>query len=136
MLYLDTSAFLKLVVAEEHSAALRHVLESEEIWSSTLLDVEAHRAGQRLGIDAAAIGEYLEIVTLYTLDEGTFARAREVGVSTMRTLDALHLAAALELEPELDGVVTYDRRLAEGCVAENCRVVAPGHPDGWWTAAT
>ena len=48
--YLDTSAFLKLLVAEEHSAALRRHVRSLELWSSTLLGVEAHRAAPRLEV--------------------------------------------------------------------------------------
>ncbi|MEO5899384.1 MAG: PIN domain-containing protein, partial [Ilumatobacteraceae bacterium] len=105
MLYLDTSAFLKLVVDEEHSVALRAGLDGTNMWSSGLLDVEAHRAARRLGVDAATIVAFLDAVTLVAPAATTLAAARHVGPDTMRTLDALHLAAALELGDDLDAVV-------------------------------
>ena len=132
MLYLDTSAFLKLLVEEEHSTELRDALEGATLWSSSLLDVEAHRAAQRLGISANVVADHLDAVTLVELAPQTLVRARDVGLESLRTLDALHLAAALELVPDLEAVVTYDRRLAAGCEAEGCAVRAPGRPADWW----
>ncbi|HEX4980769.1 MAG TPA: PIN domain-containing protein [Ilumatobacteraceae bacterium] len=132
MLYLDTSAFLKLLVDEEHSSDLRTSLDAENIWSSSLLDMEAHRAGRRLGLPADMVSEHLDAITIFTPGDRTFAAARNVGPDTLRTIDALHLAAALELGADLDAVVTYDRRLAAGCTAAGCNVKAPGLSDGWW----
>jgi predicted nucleic acid-binding protein len=54
--------------------------------------------------------------------------------ASTRTLDALHLAAALELGADLEGFVTYDHRLAAACIAEGIDVRAPGRPGGWWDA--
>ncbi len=136
MLYLDTSAFLKLLVDEEHSSNLRAALAHATVWSSALLDVEAHRAARRLGLPADVVAEYLEAVTLIVLGDHTIASAREVRSDSLRTLDALHLASAMELGADLDAVVTYDRRLAQGCTAEGCKVFAPGRRDGWWSATT
>ena len=132
MLYLDTSAFLKLLVDEEHSSDLRAALAEDNVWSSSLLDVEAHRAGRRLGLPADVVTDHLDAVTIFMPGERTFAAARDIGPETLRTLDALHLAAALELGTDLDAVVTYDRRLAAGCIAAGCNVQAPGLSDGWW----
>ena len=126
MLYLDTSAFLKLVVAEEHSVELREAVTAAELWSSALLSVEAHRAGRRLEIPVEVIDEHLEAVTLTTLAESTLSAARCLGRDTLRTLDALHLGAALELGADLDGVLTYDNRLASACREEGIAVSAPG----------
>lgn len=131
--YLDTSAFLKLVVEEEHSAALRAEVATRDPWSSLLLDTEAHRAARRLGLDAAAVEEALRSVTLVTPALTTYASARGVGPDSLRTLDALHLAAALELGADLQAVLTYDRRLAQGCAAHGVEVQAPGLPAGWWS---
>jgi predicted nucleic acid-binding protein len=133
MLYLDTSAFLKLLVEEEHSKKLRRALSSKELWSSTLLSVEAHRAGIRLGVTPTDVDLRLVAVTMVVPSETTFETARSIGPNTLRTLDALHLAAALELGEDLDGVVTYDRRLASGCAQLDVPVVAPGRGRDWWT---
>jgi len=134
MLYLDTSAFLKLLVEEGHSGELRSALEGESLWSSSLLDVEAHRAARRLGVDVGIVADLLDTVTIVAIGAQTMIRARDVGLDTLRTLDALHLASALELVPDLEAVVTYDRRLAAGCDAEGCAVRTPGRPDNWWTS--
>ena len=136
MLYLDTSAFLKLLVDEDHSDDLRAALDEESLWSSSLLELEAHRAARRLEVPADLVADTLDVVTLFMIGERTFAVARDIGPDTLRTLDALHLAAALELGSDLDAVVTYDRRLAAGCIAEGCRVLAPGRPDGWWDSSS
>lgn len=132
MLYLDTSAFLKLVVEEEHSPDLRPALSGHTPWSSALLDVEAHRAGRRLGLDAREIADALDAVSLVSPSESTFAAARTLRPDTLRTLDALHLATALELGADLDAVVVYDRRLAHGCDEADVAVVTPGRRARWW----
>ena len=130
--YVDTSAFLKLLVAEEHTPDLRRFVRERELWSSTLLAVEAHRAGPRLGLDAAVLGEALRTITLVVPTEATYSSARTVGIPELRTLDALHLASALEFGLDLAGVLTYDRRLAAGCEHEQRVVAAPGLAEHWW----
>lgn len=132
MLYLDTSAFLKLLVDEEHSGALREALEGEQLWSSSLLDVEAHRAAKRLGLSAALVDQHLDAVNLVALAEQTMATARTIGPDGLRTLDAVHLAAALEFGTDLEAVVTYDRRLAEGFHEQGVAIRAPGRAGAWW----
>ncbi len=132
MLYLDTSAFLKLVVEEAHSRALRRYTSDADLWASTLLAVEAHRAALRLGIPAELIDQQLEAVTLVVPSETTFESARSIGSPRLRSLDALHLAAALELGDGLEAVVTYDGRLAEATDDAGILVVAPGLADRWW----
>ena len=130
--YLDTSAFLKLLVAEEHSAALRRHVRSLELWSSTLLGVEAHRAAPRLDLETDSVTRALSMITIVVPAETTYSTARTVGVPELRTLDALHLASALEFGVDLAGVLTYDRRLAAGCEYERIAVEAPGLHPSWW----
>lgn len=43
----------------------------------------------------------------------------------LRSLDAIHLAAALDLGDDLEGLVTYDDRLAEAAVSNGVAAVAP-----------
>lgn len=74
MLYLDTSAFLKVLVEEEHSRPLRRALNRAEVWSSALLALEAHRAALRLGIAAADVDLRLAAVTLIVASETIEAR--------------------------------------------------------------
>ncbi len=136
MLYLDTSAFLKILIDEVHSRTLRRALIGMDVWSSTLLAVEAHRAAFRLDIQPALVDRRLAAVTLIVPSETTYLSARSVGTADLRSLDALHLSAALELGTDLAAVITYDRRLALGCNHHGVIPSAPGLPADWWMAPT
>ncbi len=126
--YLDTSAAAKLVVAETGSTAMVSWSAAHEgqVVSSDLLRTELLRATRR-----AAPGRMprartaLDALTLVSLSALTFERAGALGPDELRSLDALHLAAALELGDELDGIVTYDERLAEAAARHGVEVVAP-----------
>jgi uncharacterized protein len=132
--YLDTSAFLKLLVLEEHSSAVAADTAGSDLWSSTLLAVEAHRAALRLGIPASDVDEVLDEVSLVLPAASTFHLAQSVGIPVLRTLDALHLATALEIGAEVEAVVTYDRRLATAVATAGMTVRSPGLPEGWWSS--
>jgi len=134
MRYLDTSAFLKLLVREPHSSAMAVAVESADLWSSTLLAVEAHRAAVRLGVPADEVDALLDEVSLVLPAASTFHAAQSVGTDELRTLDALHLAAALEIGTELECVMTYDKRLASNADALGVVVSAPGLRVGWWSS--
>jgi len=126
--YLDTSAAVKLVVVEKGSAALRRwlVARDERIVSSDLLRTELLRATRRAApeqmVQARSVLESLILVKLST---AVCERAAMLEPGLLRSLDALHLAAALEIGDELEAVVTYDRRMAEGAQALGIAVVAP-----------
>lgn len=127
--YLDTSAAAKLVVAEAETAALRRWLDGRdaEIVSSDLLRTELLRATRRGAPDqmprARAV---LDSITLLALPAHTFERAADLDPDTLRGLDALHLAAALDLGDELDGLITYHERLAAAARTRGVTVIAPG----------
>jgi predicted nucleic acid-binding protein len=53
------------------------------------------------------------------------ARAAILEPVTLRSLDALHLATALEIGDELDGLVTYDARLSAAAATVGLAVLAP-----------
>ncbi len=128
MFYLDTSAAVKLVVVEKGSKALRSWLASRdgEIASSDLMRTELLRATRRAApeqmVQARAV---LDSLILMTLSTAVCERAAMLEPDLLRSLDSLHLATALEIGDELEGLVTYDRRLAEGAQALGISVVAP-----------
>ena len=134
MKYLDTSAFLKLLVREESSDAMVRSVEGGELWSSTLLAVEAHRAAMRLGVPVDEVDALLHEVSLVLPSASTFNTAQHVGSHALRTLDALHLATALEIGDELECVVTYDKRLGGAAAAVGLSVSAPGLDGDWWAS--
>ena len=67
----------------------------------------------------------LDSLVLVTLSTSVCERAAILEPDVLRSLDALHLAAALEIGDELEGMVTYDQRLAAGAEALGIRVIAP-----------
>jgi predicted nucleic acid-binding protein len=125
--YLDTSAFIKLVTSEPESVALRADMSSGgQIVSSALLVVEGRRAAARYGSVASARAlSALGAVTLLPLDDQTLELAAELTPPELRSLDALHLAAALTLETDLGRFYCYDGRLASAARIFGIDVRAP-----------
>lgn len=126
--YLDTSAAVKLVVSERGSAALLTWTAEHDgqVVSSDLLRTELLRATRRgAPHQMLRARQVLDSITLLTMPTATFERASELDPDMLRSLDALHLAAALELGDELDGIVTYDDRLGEAASGYGMVVVAP-----------
>ena len=81
------------------------------------------RAAPEQMVQARAV---LDSVVLLALSTLVCERAALLEPDVLRSLDALHLAAALELGDELGAVVAYDGRMAEGAEALGISVVAPG----------
>jgi len=125
---MDTSAAVKLVMVEPGTTALRRWLTGRdgEIVSSDLLRTELLRATRRAAPDQMVQARaVLDSLILVTLPSVVFERATRLGPDLLRSPDALHLAAALELGDDLAGIVTYDRRLAAGARALGIDIVAP-----------
>jgi hypothetical protein len=126
--YLDTSALVKLVVLEPETAALRTWLAAaeREPVSCDLARTELLRAVRRAAPDRVVQARaVLDSIALITVTSATFEEAGRLDRTLLRSLDAVHLAAALSLGDDLDGVVTYDDRLAEAARGNGVAVVAP-----------
>ena len=124
--YLETSAFLKLAIAEDDSPAMRRwFTDHRPCWSSQLLTTEAYRAAARLGVNPDVIDELLDGLSLVLPSASTFDVAGRLAPAELRSLDAIHLAAASELGPDLEGVVTYDQRVIAGAQAAGFPVIRP-----------
>ncbi|MHB1534472.1 MAG: type II toxin-antitoxin system VapC family toxin [Acidimicrobiales bacterium] len=123
--YLDTSAFLKLITLEDESPAMRKWFRSHApIWSSQLLYTEALRAGARLGIDIDVVHAALDTVSMVLPSAATFFAAGRLMPVALRSLDALHLATAIEIGDDLEGLVTYDQQLTEAALMVPIQVIA------------
>lgn len=128
MFYLDTSAAAKLVISERGSTALRRWVSVRDdlMFSSDLLRTELLRATRRVApeqmVQARAV---LESLILLILSTEVCERAALLEPEGLRSLDALHLAAALEVGDDLQGLLTYDRQLAEGAAALGIEVISP-----------
>ena len=130
LLYLDASALVKLVLPEAESAALLAVLEAWPIrMACEIARVEVMRAASRASKDAAVERRAEEVIAglhLLKLDDEILMRAARLEPRTLRTLDALHLAAALSLEDDLGAMAVYDAVLAEAAAASGISVIQPG----------
>lgn len=126
--YLDSSAFVKVVVAEPESSSLRKFLRRHRAGrvSSALLRAEALRAVRHLGADALSrIRLALRRVDLIAIDDRILDGAGVLEPTIARTLDAIHLATALALGDDLAAVVTYDERMTEGARVLGLPTAAP-----------
>lgn len=126
--YVDTSALVKLVVAEAETAALRSwIAEADRnLVSCDLARAELLRAVRRAAPDRVVRArQVLDAITLVTVTTSTFEAAGRLNPEILRTLDAIHVASALELGDDLQGVVTYDERLAGAAQANGVQVVSP-----------
>lgn len=127
--YLDSSAFVKLVVDEAESEALRAYLDqgTGRFIASTLLRTEALRAVHHLGPDALElVRDGLRRVDLIGVDDRILDVAGSLEPSILRTLDAIHLATALFVGDDLDAIVTYDSRMIEATRSLGLKVASPG----------
>ena len=125
--YLDSSAIVKLVMVEPESAALRrYVSRRRPMVSSALARAEVARALLPLGGQAVRRGaEVLRRLELIRVSDRVLAAAGQLQPPELGTLDAIHLATALELGRDLARVVTYDERLRVAAVSVGCAVAAP-----------
>jgi predicted nucleic acid-binding protein len=124
--YLDSSAALKLVLEKPESDALAHVLDdaAPELVGTWLLETEMRRAAQRLEpLTQTMVSEVLEAVAIYELPASLFREAGLLPGPGLRSLDALHLAAAVRIGVE--HVVTYDERMTESAGRLGLGVLAP-----------
>jgi predicted nucleic acid-binding protein len=128
MIYLDTSAALKLILPEAETQGLElWIAEREGIprVSSRLLRIEMLRAVARNAPHRMSrASTILTAVALLSIDD-VAATAEAIGDTTLRSLDAIHLATACEVRTDLTAFVCYDKRLCDSALALGLPVESP-----------
>jgi len=127
--YADTSAVIKLLAEEAHSRALAEFYDMDpdgEWVSSALLRIELTRAVLR-AIPALLpdAHELLLAFSYISIDDDVIEGAMNEPDRGLRSLDAIHLATARILAPELDFFITYDDRLGRAAEDAGLAVVSP-----------
>jgi uncharacterized protein len=134
ILYVDTSALLKLLVREAESAVIEQELV---LWpnlaTSIVTEVELPRAVARARedrpdavIDGSLILQgVVASAAIIELDQDIVAAARRVDPVHVGALDAIHIASALSLDKDLAGVATYDIRMTDALERLDVTVLAP-----------
>jgi len=128
VVYLDSSAILKLIFDEDESAELSRFLTTHPVRASSMLaQIEVLRTVGR--VEDAAITQsardVLDRIHLIRPDDTALAAAADVEPATLRSLDAIHLVTALSLRPNMAGIVVYDRALADAARRAGLTVWAP-----------
>jgi predicted nucleic acid-binding protein len=130
VIYLDSSALLKLVRVETHTAGLRGWLAERPdalLVSSALARVEVLRSCRRIDAQLLDTGHaVLAALHLVPLDDEVLGLAAGLHGTDLRSLDALHVASALQLGTYLDAFVAYDARLLAAAGAAGLAVAQPG----------
>jgi predicted nucleic acid-binding protein len=132
--YADSSALVKLIRDEAESVALRAYFEGSGLVSSELVLTEIPRAVHRAAMSDPGrpldqllerAGEVVDSLALRALDRNLLAAAGALAEPALRTLDAIHVASAVDLHP-IDAFVTYDERQAAAARLAGLRTMAPG----------
>jgi uncharacterized protein len=126
--YADASALVKLILDEPESGELDdYVGSAAGLVTSRLAVVEVTRAAKIASSDPAVLEEVAFLLAACQVMEVTseiLQGAARLASLRLRTLDAIHLASIVRVEP--DEVLTYDRRLVAAARDLDYRVVHPG----------
>ena len=125
--YLDSSAILKYVFAEPERPAMVKALTSQAI-SSELARLEVKRAVFRINpkdIDLA--NEELSRINFVSISNQVLTVAESfTGSVTLATLDAIHVATAITLGHQIEGIITYDKQMIANAAVMGIKVISPG----------
>lgn len=126
VVYVDTSALGALLIDQPESPVLLDWLDqtTARLVSSDLLETELRRIAVRESLDQSDVTRVLDGVALAALDRAVFRSAGFLPMPYLRTLDALHLEAAMRIDA--DAILTYDHRLGEAARSAGLEVIAPG----------
>ena len=129
--YVDSSALLKRYVEEADSAAADVLLRADPALLTarhTVVEVRRNLArllsGRDLAAARTAFTADVRSISIIELDEATCESAAAIAETTgVRTLDALHLAAAQRVASPGFGFLTFDLRQAQAARALGLTVV-------------
>ena len=129
MIYLDSSALVKLALAEPESESLTRWLSDRPNIvrvSSSIIRVEVPRAVWRA--DPTAVPESYQVITRMreiVMTDTVLAKAAMLRPPTLRAIDAIHLASALTIQDSLETLVAYDKRLLAAAQEAGLPVASP-----------
>jgi len=127
--YLESSAAAKLLVSEAASATLADYLDhldadGSSLISCVLLETELRRLAVRDNLQQLAVTALLDRLDVIDLNREIYREAGLLPERTLRSLDAIHVAAALRAGADV--MITYDVRQTAAAASSGLRVIAPG----------
>lgn len=125
--YVDTSVYAKTIVDEADSDSVISVLDGyrgagDELVSSAILTTELHRLGHRQGLATDDVRAALDLIDLVRVTDALLFQAGSLPGRSLRSLDAIHIATALEVDA--DSFVTADRRQGDAARTAGLEVVS------------
>lgn len=125
--YVDTSAACKMLLEERESSELIEVIEREEIRlaATWLVETELRRVANRVpALSQAMVTDLLDEFDLHEVPASLFREAGLLPGASLRSLDALHLVAAVRIG--VDAICTYDLRMQQSAEGLGLVVHTPG----------
>lgn len=127
IVYVDTSAAVKLLLDEPESRACAGYLSSltsaDELVSSQLLETELRRTATRRQLPQAVVSAILAGIDLIEPERDFFHEAGLLPGTSLRSLDALHVITAIKADADL--VLAYDRRLLDAADSIGIATLSP-----------
>jgi hypothetical protein len=144
LIYLDSSAIVKLIRREPRSATLHEFLSRDDtppLFTSQLAITEVKRALHATGAADVAAGVATarppallvpghRVLALPITAEVALAAGDLLSGTALRSLDAIHLATASEAGAALTAVVTYDKRMIDAAASAGLPVTTPAGTAG------
>jgi uncharacterized protein len=126
MHYIDASAFVKLIVEEKETQALLKFLPPSLI-SGEILTVEVMRTTVHSDAETIAFArKLLAGINFMPISSEVISIASLFGAHLKsKTLDAIHLAAALSIGSAIDGIITYDKTMIADAKLLGIPVLSP-----------
>lgn len=123
--YVESSAAAKLLVEDAASARLAAHLDAlpEAPMSCLLLETELRRLAVRVGLAQQAVTAVLDRFDLVEPDRTTYRDAGLLPGPHLRSLDALHIAAALRVDAGV--MISYDERQLAAARAVGLATLSP-----------
>jgi predicted nucleic acid-binding protein len=129
VIYLDSSALIKLALAEPETGALTSFLAArseQALVSSSLHRAEVLRAIWRAEPGALPRAQrMIRRVSLVTLSHDLLDNAATIPPAGLSTTAAIHLASALALKRDLTAFVSYDKLLLAAAESAGLPVASP-----------
>ncbi len=129
MIYLDSSALIKLALTEPESAALISYLSERQ--DQALISSALHRTEVLRAIWQAEPGALTRGVRLVrrigqvSLTNVVLDNAATLPPQRLGTVDAIHLASALTIRRDLSAFVAYDKRLLDAAAEAGLPTASP-----------
>jgi hypothetical protein len=128
LIYVDTSAFIKLIKPEEGSTATAaYIGDREDLVSSKVLAVEARRGVLRAAPGRLPVVDLLLArLELIDVSDAVIESASRLPDPTLRSLDAIHLATALLIREDVEVLLSDDDRLIAAAASHGITTAHPG----------